>query len=187
MTDRITVSKEVLDFLTGIHTDRANHARRLEEIFNRAFEFAYKDISTHTIEYRGKSESDSAWNTYISQNSILCQENKKKIRAAIRNYVKCHIFGDDLCLLKDVMQNERFHAWHKTACETFVSMDCKVSELKKHKKEPETYTENLSSFFVLKDSSNKHIFTYGQAQKLINMMIKYLYKLWHMSPLTVMF
>ncbi len=180
MENRIFVSKEILDFLTGIHSSRDNAKQRQEEIFDRAFKNAYTDMSTHTVVYKGKKDENSLspYKKYINDNNKRCTENKKSIRNAIKNYLldeKNSVFSIDLSRLKRISCKDEFDDWHENACETFVKIDCEVSELKlKSGKNEPYYKENLADFFE-KNGTNDHIFSIGQAQKLINMMVKYLY------------
>lgn len=179
MENKIFVSKEILDFLTGIHGSKDDTSQRQDAIFNRAFEMAYKDMSTHTVTYIGKNDLNSPYEKYINGNNNRCFENKKKIRTVIKNYLldeKSDIFGNDLSRLKRINCKKDFNDWHKNACETFVKIDCKVSglKLKSEKKQDILYQENLADFFK-KNGTDGHIFSIGQAQKLINMMMKYLY------------
>lgn len=179
MVNGLSISKEVLDFLTGIHIDRYNEKQRQEAIFDRAFEMAYKDMSTHTVMYTGKTDPNSPYKKYISDNSERCTKNKKKIRAAVKNYLldeKAEIFGNDLSRLKGILCQKEFDKWHENACKTFVKIDCEVSELELNsgKKQAIWGKENLADFFE-KKGTDGCIFTIGQAQKLINMMVKYLY------------
>ena len=55
--NEILVPKEILNFLTGVYCekDKADTALKKEKIFNRAFEMAYKDMSTHTVAYKKDS------------------------------------------------------------------------------------------------------------------------------------
>lgn len=178
MENRIFVSKEILDFLTGIHDNRDNEKQRQEAIFDRAFEMAYKDMSTHTVVYTGKKDQSSPYRKYVNDNNKRCTENKKAIRNAIKNYLldeKNSVFSIDLSRLKRISCKDEFDDWHENACKTFVKIDCEVLELKlKSGKNEPCYKENLAVFFE-KNGTNDHIFSIGQAQKLINMMVKYLY------------
>lgn len=179
MENRVSVSKEVLDFLTGVHDNRDNEKQRKEAIFDRAFELAYKDMSTHTVKYTGKTDQNSPYNKYICDNSIRCTENKKKIRDTIKNYISQNdnIFGNDyLSTLNKIFHQGEFDDWHQKACETLVKIDCKVSglKLKGITDKDILHQKNLADFFE-KNGMDGHIFTIGQAQKLINMMVKYLY------------
>lgn len=174
MDNKIDVSNEALDFLTGIHCKRSDEELRREAIFNRSFELAYKDMSTHTVEYSEKNDAKSPYNKYINDNSVRCTKNKEKIRNAIKGYVKQRILDSNLSQLKGKLKKEQFDEWHKQACEEFVKINCKVSGLKSKDKNGEDENPCLADFFI-KKGIGENIFTIGQAQKLINMMLKYLY------------
>ena len=48
--EKIAISKDVLNFLTGIYyEDNEDENIRKKKIFDRAFNMAYKDMATHTV------------------------------------------------------------------------------------------------------------------------------------------
>lgn len=165
MENKILVSKEVLDFLTGVHGDRNDKEQRKAAIFNRAFELAYRDMATHTVVY-----TQFALDNYVQNSNKRCNENRKAIKQAIRDFVQDEIFGKDLSALKKEIQANQFDKWHKSACNTFVEINCKIEGLNGLEN-----TVLISKLLCNKADKSKNVFTYGQAQKLINMMVKYLY------------
>ena len=83
--NKISVSREILNFLTGVYyeKDKEDIASRKEKIFDRAFYLAYKDMATHTVAYYREE-----YEKYIQGESRRCAENRKKVREAIKNYIK---------------------------------------------------------------------------------------------------
>lgn len=156
----MNVSKEILDFLTGIHSSE----NRKEEMFDRSFELAYKDMATHTVAYKKEAKEK-----YFYKYNKICNENRKAVKDYIKSFVIDKIFGGvELKKLKESLVRQSFDSWHEKACETF-------SEFKKDKEIQLNEGKDVESLDNLIEHKNKNIFTIGQAQKLINMMIKYLY------------
>lgn len=174
-TKCISVSTEVLDFLTEIHGNREDKERRKKDIFDQAFKQAYRDMSTHTVAY-----TDDAKNDYVKDDSTRCKKNKEEIRKGIKEKVIKNIFGDvSLSELKTINTHEDFDKWHKDACEKLNKIgDLPITELQPLSPDSKK-TEKISNLLCHTsskiDSKIYGVFTYGQAQKLINMMVKYLY------------
>lgn len=169
------VSQEILDFLTGVHGDRGTPEKRKEKIFDRAFELAYMDMATHTVAY-----TEDAKKLYVGGDIKLCNDNKMKIKSAIKEFVKENIFGDvNLSkLLKKISSEDKFKKWHKSACISFVGINCEVKDLELDQEENKIADpQNIRKLLCHTDRNLEYdgVFTYGQAQKLINMMLKYLY------------
>lgn len=158
------VSKEILDFLTGIHDNENQPENRKEKMFDRAFELAYKDMATHTVAYKKEAKEK-----YFYKNNQICNDNRKAVRACIKSFVKNEIFGGaDLKKLKDNLAKEKFDRWHEESCEKF-------SEFKEGEKIQLNEEKSQKNLKELICHEKDNIFTIGQSQKLINMMIKYLY------------
>lgn len=159
----MNVSKEILDFLTGIHGSE----NRKEEMFNKAFELAYKDMATHTVVYKKKAKEK-----HFYKDNNICNANRAAVKECIKAYVEKEIFGGvELKKLKESLVEQSFDSWHEKACETF-------SEFKNDKKiqlNNGNDVESLGDLIKHKNEKSDNLFTIGQAQKLINMMIKYLY------------
>lgn len=161
----MNVSKEILDFLTGIHGSE----NRKEEMFNRAFELAYKDMATHTVAYKKEAKSE-----YFYDYNNICNENRKAVKECIKAFVEKEIFGGvELKKLKESLAEQSFDNWHEKACDSF-SSDIAGEVTLKTKSKDEKH-ESLSNLIEHKNEKSDNLFTIGQAQKLINMMIKYLY------------
>lgn len=162
---QISISHEILDFLTGIHGDRSNPSIRKSEIFDRAFSLAYKDMSTHTVAYTKVAE------TYTKKDCTRCANNKKLIQKALQNFIS-PIFQD----LSSIKSQDDFQKWHKESCNHIVGIKNSECIVKKLVSEDNTeHDENYASLVCHKDKAIEQTFTYGQAQKLLNMMLKYLY------------
>ena len=83
--NKIKVSKEVLNFLTGIYyKDNEDEDLRKKRIFDRAFDMAYKDMATHTVAYHKDSEE---YKKYIDGDNARTKRNKEKIRKERIKYV----------------------------------------------------------------------------------------------------
>lgn len=69
---------------------------------------------------------------------------------------------------------DNFDEWHEEVCKSIVNLEgCNVEGL-----EPKNETNSevkLSTLLRHVDKNIPGVFTYGQAQKLVNMMLKYLY------------
>ncbi len=162
----ITVDEKILDFLTGIHGDRSNRAFREKKIYNRAFSLAYKDMSTHTVAYKKTAKK------FVSNNCACRAKNKEKIKNAIRDYVLVKFKG-----LKSVTDKQGFDNWHAETCNHVAnihkSKDKVCGLVNEH---GNIHDKDLASLLCHKDDKiTDAIFTQGQAQKLVNMMVKYLY------------
>ncbi len=160
------VDGKILDFLTGIHSDRNDRAVRKKDMFERAFTLAYKDMSTHTVAYISGTEP------FVKRDSQRCANNKKLIKEALREYVKA-----DFLLLSGVTTELQFKKWHERTCDRIVNIkgECVVSGLIAAKGSAPEQPFVLDALIRHKDASITTTFTYGQAQKLVNMMLKYLY------------
>ncbi len=170
------VPNNVLDFVTGIHGNRANLAKRKEEIFNKAYASAYKDMATHTVAYTASGEEYTG-KTTAEKNSKRCNKNREKIQQALKDYIGSLFSG----LLKKTTQKD-FDDWHMKSCDAIVSIYIFVKDLEDSS--GIIKSENFSDLICHKDSSIKTTFTYGQAQKLLNMMLKYLYCYYKCEGLT---
>lgn len=165
----LTVSRDVLDFLTGVHGDRNNRQKREEAIFDRAFKLAYKDMATHTVSYKSKAIKDN----YVSKDCKRCNDNRDKIQKAIKEYVMQNIFIGFLSNPKKYCSKEKFDEWHEAACKSLVEIDCEVKNLINVNNKSDNF--NISALLSCQTGETENVFSYGQAQKLINMMVKYLY------------
>lgn len=172
---KILVSKQILNFLTGIYNDEEeNEELRKKKIFNRAFKMAYKDMATHTVAYHKEGEE---YEKYIEGDNKRAINNREKVKDAIKNHIKgCFAEGQGYSLtnLLAIDSKDDFNKWHKKLCKKIVDINCDVEDLEA--KDQSKNTVNISNLLchVDKDITNT-VFTYGQAQKLVNMMLKYLY------------
>ncbi len=198
------ISLDILDFLTGIHgkKDAENLAKdedRRQKIFDRAFYNAYGDMSTHTVKYT----SDEEIKKYFEEEHIICRYNKRAVKEAIKQYIQkdfeelkktedfskwhsdvCKKIAEDIREKKikvknliDPKQQTYRDCFNKNknkdiSCPNEVQYMQKVIE--KHGSEFEYAKQPISSILQHKDIENT-VFSYGQAQKLVNMMVKYLY------------
>lgn len=172
MADNKTkVSKEVLNFLTGIYyKDNEDEDLRKKRIFDRAFDMAYKDMATHTVAYYKNSEE---YKKYIEGDNARTKKNKEKVRNAIKKHIKTFFVEDDYSLSKLLFVDD-FDEWHKKVCSSIVNIEnCNIEELEA--KDKTKNTAKISTILRHIDKNIPGVFTYGQAQKLVNMMLKYLY------------
>lgn len=176
--NKILVPKEILNFLTGIYYEKNKEdiASRKEKIFNRAFEMAYKDMSTHTVAYKKDTE---VYSQFIDGQTIRVESNKKKIRETIKRYIKGWFINNgtgsyDLTELQKINSPGAFNKWHEKLCDKIVTINCEVEQLQA--KDETVRRINISDILCHTDKNiQSGVFTYGQAQKLVNMMLKYLY------------
>lgn len=155
-----------------MHQNRGDWESREKEMFDRAFSLAYKDMSTHTVAYLNNSFQEE----FVKDNSTRCTRNKKRIRDTLNGHLQEKVFGKSLSRLKEITSSEQFDNWHRAACESVMAFEGKVTGLEKKQEEDQNLGHSVSfgNFFVKKGERNR-VFSCGQAQKLINMMVKYLY------------
>ncbi len=162
----IPVDKCVLDFLTGVHGDRDNPEERKEKIFDEAFDKAYRDMSSHTVSYKDNSFKEK----YIDGSSQRCTDNKSAIKNALKEFIRPEFDR----LLRDAPNSDYdYDGWHKSVCEKIVSEAGGIS-VKVDNGEDSHRMSDILQHQILGSKINT-VFTYGQAQKLVNMMMKYLY------------
>ena len=172
MTEKkVEISKEVLNFLTGIYyKDNEDEKLRKKRIFDRAFDMAYKDMATHTVAYHKNSEE---YKKYIEGDNARTKRNKEKIRNTVKKHIKSSFVEENYSLSKRLFDND-FDEWHEEVCNSIVNIgNCDIDGL-----EAKDKTENAAKISTILRHIDKEIpgvFTYGQAQKLVNMMLKYLY------------
>lgn len=172
MTEKkVEISKEILNFLTGIYyKDNEDEELRKKKIFDRAFDMAYKDMATHTVAYHKNSEE---YKKYIEGDNARTKRNKEKIRNTVKKHIKSSFVEENYSLSKRLFVND-FDEWHEEVCNSIVNIgNCNIEGL-----EAKDKTENVAKISTILRHIDKEIpgvFTYGQAQKLVNMMLKYLY------------
>lgn len=81
---------------------------------------------------------------------------KKEVKAILKNIMKNKYKNQNL---KNIKNQDEFDIWHKGLCDNIIE---KCKKIEKYKKTEEGKEEKIQ-------------FTYGQAQKWVNMTIKYLY------------
>ena len=134
-------------------------------------------MATHTVAYKKDREE---YSKYIEGQNTRVGDNKKKIREAIKRYIKVWFTNNEadssnLIELQKINSPDAFNKWHKTLCDAIVIINCEIEQLQA--KDETFHTINISDVLchVDKNIQSSHVFTYGQAQKLVNMMLKYLY------------
>lgn len=171
----IEVPMAILNFLTGIYyEDNEDEDSRKKKIFDRAFNMAYRDMATHTVAYHKDSEE---YKDYIEGDSKRAVGNREKVKVAVKSYIKCWFTkGKNYSLteLLSLNSTEDFNEWHRKLCNEIVNIDCDVDDLEADDKTKSTVKISKLLGYVDKNITC-NVFTYGQAQKLVNMMIKYLY------------
>ena len=114
---------------------------------------------------------------YFPDNSTRSNNNKINVKECIKKYTIDKIFGgSDLSELTKYLKDKKFDEWHKCACSRLAEIQnagltCELTDTGKGKVEMDLDISNV----LIQNHSGKEVFSYGQAQKLINMMIKYLY------------
>ncbi len=170
----VSVSEEILDFLTGIYVKRGT-ANRNQAIFDEAFRKAYKDMSTHTVAY-----ASTAKDKYFYKDCSTCNENKNKIIDVIKTYVY-----NEFINLSNIATQQEFESWHRVTCDKIVNINTSISGLIDKNGVSSAVPIKISDIICHKSTLNAQkkkanirvmtVFSYGQAQKLVNMMLKYLY------------
>lgn len=171
---KIVISKDILNFLTGIYYEnKEDEALRKKKVFDRAFNMAYKDMATHTVAYHKDSEE---YKKYIEGDSKRAKNNRDKVKFAIKDHIKSYFISEDnysLTSLMNLLTPKSFDEWHKKVCGEIVNINCSVEGLKAEDKTKATV--KIAKLLRHMDKNVHGVFTYGQAQKLVNMMLKYLY------------
>ncbi len=165
----IFVDEKVLDFLTGIHERRCPEGRR-GAMLREAFRKAYGDMATHTLTYA----SEEIKTVYMegSNKQGRCDKNKRAVRRAVREYIRTDF---DELIARAPEPDFDYDAWHKATCERIVHIGegCPAIVLVRETGEKDALPiQEILCHQILKLDT---VFTYGQAQKLVNMMAKYLY------------
>lgn len=172
---KIAISKGVLNFLTGIYyEDNEDENIRKKKIFDRAFNMAYKDMATHTVAYLKDREE---YKKYIEGDSKRAKNNRDKVKSAIKDHIKSSFINEDnysLTSLINLLTTGGFNEWHRKVCEEIVNINCDVEGLEA-KDKTKSKVEISKLLRHMDNTVSDKVFTYGQAQKLVNMMLKYLY------------
>ncbi len=198
----ISVSAAILDFLTGIHVKRDAHNRR-QAIFDEAYRKAYGDMWTHTGEYKPLPEYIGNGKNKTNE-SFVIRYNKRAIREAIKEHIKKDFtdlgskdeagfkkWHETLCkkivdigtveveLLENISANKDAFNKGKKANKEIENVK-KLGEYEFAKKVLERETDLKKKTFQISDiichtKLDNTTFSCGQAQKLVNMMLKYLY------------
>lgn len=172
---KIAISKDVLNFLTGIYyEDNEDENIRKKKIFDRAFNMAYKDMATHTVAYLKDREE---YKKYIEGDSKRAKNNRDKVKSAIKDHIKSSFINEDnysLTSLINLLTTGGFNEWHRKVCEEIVNINCDVEGLEA-KDKTKSKVEISKLLRHMDNPVSDKVFTYGQAQKLVNMMLKYLY------------
>ena len=175
MEKQIEVPKKILNFLTGIYYEyNEDKDSRKKKIFDRAFNMAYKDMATHTVAYH---KDRVEYKDYIEGDSKRAASNRENVKVAIKNYIKSSFIKEEnysLTELFSINSKFDFDEWHKKLCKKIVDIDCDVEGLEAKDKMKSTVKISKLLGHIDENITCK-VFTYGQAQKLVNMMIKYIY------------
>lgn len=141
----------IYNFLTGIECE--NKKPTYDEAYDRAFQLAWKDMATHTLKY-----ILSDFEGY----SKKATDNKTKLKNTIKEKIKNEI--------KDLIESkDEFKTKHKKLCESFNDEIAK-SEIIIKDNGKKIEIKNIIQTIGLDTA-----ISIGQAQKLVNMIIKYLY------------
>ncbi len=188
----------ILDFLTGIHckSDRSGGDERKKKIFDRAFYNAYGDMSTHTVYYQEDAKK------YFKDDNAICRYNKMAIKEAIKEYIKedfkelkkvedFSTWHEALC--NKIVEIKKEHQFTAKLISPEDQTNKDAVNRKKNRQLSEAYPEDYEYVLQIIEKHNlsiinmpinkilRHsdlantVFSYGQVQKLVNMMLKYLY------------
>ena len=176
MDKQITVSASVLDFFTGIHT-KGDASKRSNSLFSCAFNNAYRDMSSHTIAYK-----EGEYKILFRGDNDEQKKNKEKLKKSILCYMR-EQFGmkedGDTWNAEEFVESlgssqDDFNKWHKSVCKNLTSFNeenCPIMI----KVGIDNLEVPLRDIICHVDKKIELVFTCGQAQKLVNMMLKYLY------------
>ena len=160
----------IYNFLTGIECK--NEKPTYDEAYKRAFQLAWKDMATHTLKISENFKDE--YNSYFNGESKLKTENRKWLKEQMS--AKIRKYFDKLLEAKN---KDDFSDCHQEICKYLCGdIDDKFPEcIIEYKTDSEkTYSSvKIEDTYTHMDDSIKKTFTYGQAQKLVNMLVKYMY------------
>lgn len=155
----------IYNFLTGIE---CREKPTYEEAYKRAFQLAWKDMATHTLKIHENFKKDE-YNIYFNGESKLKKENQKKLKEQMADKIKEKFYK----LLKT---ESNFSDHHKEICRYIVEdfPKCEIEYRTDKKDEKQKTVISIEKIYTHIDDSID-TFSYGQAQKLVNMLVKYMY------------
>lgn len=158
----------IYNFLTGIECEKEKPT--YDEAYRRAFQLAWKDMATHTIKISDSFKEDE-YDRYFNGESELKKENKKRLKEQLADIIKMKF--EELLKAKD---ESNFSDCHKKICEYIVEdfPKCKIEYQTDKKDKEQKKIVSIEKIYTHIDDNIK-TFSYGQAQKLINMLVKYMY------------
>ncbi len=158
----------IYNFLTGIECK--NKKPTYEEAYDRAFQLAWKDMATHTLKISKNFEDE--YNSYFNGESKLKIKNRKWLKEQLADIIKKHF--DELLEAKN---EDDFSVCHEKICKYIVKelSECEIEYRTDKKDEEQKAVDSIKKIYTHMDDSIKKTFTYGQAQKLVNMLVKYMY------------
>jgi hypothetical protein len=163
----------VNNFVTGIYA--GDKTPTFDDVYKKAFQMAWKDMSTHTL----KIKED--YKEYLTGDTKIVIDNKKVVMQEIRETIRTN----GLITLISAQSKDEFEKAHKDLCD-YIARD-QAGEGEEESKQ--RLSGEKVSIQVAKDTTKKvcvrdiyqHMridsttFSYGQAQKLVNMLVKYLF------------
>lgn len=158
----------IYNFLTGIKCK--NKKPTYDEAYKRAFQLAWKDMATHTLKISENFKDE--YNSYFNGESELKTKNRKWLKEQLADIIKKHF--DELL---EVKNKDDFSKCHNKICEYIVEKfpENKIKYRIDKKDKKETADVEIKMFYTHIDKNIKVTFSYGQAQKLVNMLVKYMY------------
>lgn len=158
----------IYNFLTGIECK--NEKPTYDEAYKRAFQLAWKDMATHTLKISENFKDE--YNSYFNGESVLKTKNRKWLKEQLADIIKKHF--DELLEIKN---KDDFSKCHNKICEYIVEKfpENKIKYRIDKKDKKETADVEIKMFYTHIDKNIKVTFSYGQAQKLVNMLVKYMY------------
>lgn len=155
----------IYNFLTGIKKSKSSEQPTFDEIYARAFQLAWKDMATHTL--RLMDDGKKLFDGYSNR----AYKNRDTLAECMRNAIWNTSKGNGIFNL--LKSDSTFNAIHKSLCEYIVT-DMPKLEIESLDPTGKSKTYKISCIYT-HAKMKKTTFTYGQAQKLVNMIVKYLY------------
>lgn len=157
----------IYNFLTGIECK--NKKPTYDEAYQRAFQLAWKDMATHTLKISDGFKEK--YKKYFDGESKLKTENRKWLKVQMAAIIRKYC--DELLKTKN---EDDFKRCHEKICKHIIKdfPKCEIKYQTDKKDKEKIMVDSIEKIYTHIDDNIK-TFTYGQAQKLVNMIVKYLY------------
>ena len=162
------IEMAIYNFVTGIECKSKENKPTYEEAYKRAFQLAWKDMATHTLKISDEFK-ENKYDRYFNGESKLKKGNKERLKEQLADIIKVEF--DKLLTAKD---KDSFDDAHKRICEYIVD-DFPKCEIEYHIDKNDKEKVIIKDLYAHMDNTISETFSYGQAQKLVNMLVKYMY------------